>query len=750
MTAATERLLQQAIAAHRGGAVADAERLYRRVLSVDPQSDVACGNLAIIVAGRGDLDEAERLFRRAIAARPNDPTGFNNLGALLLQQGRVSEAIAAHRRALALAPDYAAAHLALGNALKQQGQLDEALASFRQAIRCKPDHAEAYFNLGVTLQQKSRLEDALSAYQRVIALDPRAVTAIGNAGVVLQQLGRLEDALQFHCRALALDPTYGDAHNNVGAALLALERPDAALSALRQALAHKPDDPRALYNAGNALRELGRLDEAIAAYAAARRLRPDDADAFFQLAYHRWRACDWTDYDADQEKLLAMVRGGGARVPPFYLLSTPADAADQLACARQWAEPIAVPPSEVLRHPAPEPRERIRLGYLSGDFHQHATAHLAAALFAHHDRARFEVFAYSYGPDDGSAMRTRLMRAFDRFTDIRALSHRQAAQRIHADRVDILIDLKGYTHRARPRILAHRPAPIQVSYLGYPATMGADFIDYLIADSFVAPASEQEFFSERLVHLPGCYQVNDPDRAIAPLRSSRQDHGLPREGVVLCCFNNSYKIAPALFDVWMRLLAGVPGAVLWLLAPNPLVERNLRQEAGHRGVDPGRLIFAPPLPLGEHLARHRHADLFLDTLPCNAHTTASDALWAGLPVLTCAGPTFAGRVAGSLLTAIGLPELITRSLQEYEQTARALALARDRLAALREKLEQNRGARPLFAIAHFTRNIEAAYDRMWKTWCAGGQPMPFAVEATRASEAKGPLGAHGPTHKAIE
>jgi predicted O-linked N-acetylglucosamine transferase (SPINDLY family) len=512
----------------------------------------------------------------------------------------------------------------------------------------------------------------------------------------------------------------------MGTALLAEGRPEQARAAFEQALTHKPDFPEAFYNLGNAQRELGDLREAIAAYRNALRLQPDYTEAFCQLAYHRAQACEWDDYEADQEKLVGLVRRG-LRVPPFYLFSTPASASDQWLCAGQWIRQITPPPEAVFAHKPVGRKERIRLGYLSGDFHQHATAQLMAELFERHNRDRFEVSAYSYGPDDNSPMRARLSSAFDRFVDIRAMSHREAARLIQADKIDILIDLKGYTHHARPAISAYRPAPVQVSYLGYPATMGADFIDYVIVDPFVVPSSQQPHFSERLVHLPGSYQVNDSKREMATPRS-RGDCGLPAEGLVLCSFNNSYKISPVFFDIWMRLLGSVPGSMLWLLEPNELVKGNLRSEAEKRGVDPGRLVFAPVVPLAEHLGRHRHADLFLDTLPCNAHTTASDALWAGLPVLTCSGETFAGRVAGSLLMAAGMPELITASLEEYEQTALVLARSPQRLAALRQQLENNHDASALFDLPKLTGNIEAAYARMWQTWLSGQMPTAFSIE----------------------
>jgi len=825
-----EQLLEDALAAHRRGSIADAKRIYVSVLSIDPTNAAAHGNLAIIAAQQGDLAAAERLFRQGIKLRPNDPAGYNNLGSVLQQQARLDDAIAAHRHAIRLNPNYAEAFLALGNALKQQGKFEEAMGSYRSAIKARRDYAEAHnnvgvllqmqsrlgeaaaaygeavalrpayaeaqFNLGVVLhqrheldaaeaayrrvislnpgiavvhnnlgtvlkdkglldkalaafenaiklkadyaeafynratilQQQARMEEALAAYSQAIKVQPDYADTINNAGIVLQELGRPGEAVDLYRRLLERMPAHADAYNNMGAAYLAEGRPDEARAAFEQALIHRSDFAEAFYNLGNAWRELGHLSEAIAAYRNALRLRPDYADAFSQLVYHRAQACEWDNFQADQDKLLDMVRAG-VRVPPFYLLSTPASASDQLICARHWIKPIRPPPEAVFAHDARVGSGRIRLGYLSGDFHQHSTAHLMAELFECHDRDQFEVFAYSYGPDDKSQMRARLDRAFDRFVDIRTLSHREAARTIHADKVDILVDLKGYTHHARPAISAHRPAPVQASYLGYPATMGVDFIDYIIVDPFVVPAGQQPFFSERLVHLPGSYQVNDRRREVASPRPSREDHGLPPEGPVLCSFNNSYKISPVFFDIWMRLLRSAPASVLWLLETNGLVKGNLRSEAGKRGVDPARLIFASVVPPAEHLGRHQHADLFLDTLPCNAHTTASDALWAGLPVLTCSGDTFAGRVAGSLLAAVGMPELVTGSLEEYEQTASALARDPQRLIALRQKLEEKRDTSSLFDLPKLTGNIEAAYTRMWQTWLSQRKPVAFSIES---------------------
>jgi predicted O-linked N-acetylglucosamine transferase (SPINDLY family) len=416
-------------------------------------------------------------------------------------------------------------------------------------------------------------------------------------------------------------------------------------------------------------------------------------------------------------------------VPPFLLLACSGNPALHLQCARGFIQDrirVRLQPlwqGEVRHH------DRIRVAYVSADFHEHATAYLMAELFERHDRARFEVLGVSFGPDDQSALRRRLVSAFDKFHDVRAEGDREVAALLHEQEVDIAVDLKGFTTGCRPEILAHRPAAIQVNYLGYPGTMGADFIDYVIADKIVLPYDQQPFFTEKIVHLPDCYQVNDSLRTIAAKPPLRQEVGLTDQGFVFCCFNNNHKIAAPVFEAWMRILQKVEGSVLWLLRDNPGVERNLRRVAAARGIDPARLIFANRVGHDEHLARHRLADLFLDTIPFNAHTTASDALWTGLPILTCRGESFAGRVAASLLQAAGLPELVTSNLQEYEALAVKLACEPQLLEAVRAKLERNRLTSRLFDTDRFRRHIESTYTTMWRLWQDGEAPRNFAVAA---------------------
>jgi predicted O-linked N-acetylglucosamine transferase (SPINDLY family) len=410
------------------------------------------------------------------------------------------------------------------------------------------------------------------------------------------------------------------------------------------------------------------------------------------------------------------------------LLGIPSSAADQFLCAQIYAREEIAAPDVVFRRATHQANGRLRLAYLSADFHRHATAVLISELLELHERSGFEVVGVSFGPDDGSDTRKRIIAAFDRHIEIAGKNDEDAARLIADLGTDIAIDLKGHTKDARPGILAYRPAPIQVNYLGYPGTMGVPYLDYIMADPIVLPFDQQAHFSEKIVHLPDCYQVNDRKRQIASHTPTREELGLPPKGFVFCCFNNSWKITPTVFDVWMRLLQAVEGSVLWLLRDNEIAETNLRREAASRGIDPARLIFAGRLPLAEHLARHRLADLFLDTLPYNAHTTASDALWAGLPVITCRGETFAGRVAASLLQAAGLPELVTNCLADYE--ALALKLARDAVAlsAVKAKLARERDTCALFDSVRFARHIESAYRTMWEIFQRGEAPKSFHVE----------------------
>ena len=473
-----------------------------------------------------------------------------------------------------------------------------------------------------------------------------------------------------------------------------------------------------------------RFDEALASFDRALAVEPEHPGAFSGLADTARNLCDWERAAKIADEIQTHVASRKSVIAPLVLLGYCDDAALQLECAKQYIDYRipARPPS--LWDRTPHRRSgKIRIGYMSSDFRQHPVAFQLADLLERHDRACFEWMGISLGNDDGSAIRARIVSAFDAFHDLQSQSDAEAADFLRNLELDILVDLNGHTQNSRFGILARRPAPVQVNYLGYAGTMGADFIDYVIADKFTVPMEQQRFFAEKIVHLPGCFLVNDATRPIG-VAPTRADAGLPDQGFVFCCFNNSWKITAPIFGVWMRLLQAVPGSVLWLRDGNDSVKHNLRREAAARGIDPQRLVFAARLELDVHLARHALANLFLDTLPYNAHTTGSDALWSGLPVITCAGQSFVSRVAASQLHAIGLPELVTDSLESYE--ALAIKLVRDKglLQSLRRRLEDNRLSTLLFDTDRFRRHIEAAYTTMWQVSQGGGLPQSFSVASS--------------------
>jgi protein O-GlcNAc transferase len=543
-------------------------------------------------------------------------------------------------------------------------------------------------------------DSALSSFDKALALRPDLPAALLGRCEALYGVGQYEEQ------------TY--------AKLLAVELGD-----------REPrDKAQWLYDRAILLLRVGRVAEAIPDLRKATAIDPDARLALGHLVNARMRLCDWHGLDADCDRLIAAVRAGKWVCEPFSFLAVPADAADQLQCAKTHAGNQAA----VVAHSGPQKErssghERVRVAYVSADFREHPVAFLMAGLFERHDRARFETFAISLRRDDSSEMQKRIRGAFDQFLDVSAMDDRDAAALLRANEIDIAVDLMGYTQNARPGIFAWRAAPIQVIHLGYQGTTGAEHMDYVIADRIVLP--QQACYSEKIVHLPDCYMVNDSQRAISSRAPHRAEEGLPGSGFVFCCFNQSYKLLPATFDIWMRLLARVEASVLWLSALNATAAGNLRAQAQARGIDPARLIFARRVAsVADHLARQRLADLFLDTLPYNAHSTASDALWAGLPVLTCLGRTFAGRAAASLLHAVGLPELVTDSPEEYEALARKLALEPAALLALRSKLAANRLTHPLFDTDRFRRHIEAAYRTMWEIRQRGEPPRPFGVAPT--------------------
>jgi predicted O-linked N-acetylglucosamine transferase (SPINDLY family) len=729
--------LAMAIERHQAGQIHAAELIYRRILAEDPDHSETLHLLGVAAQQTGRNEAAVELFQRAIAVNETRAEFHSSLAVAYLELRRFSEAVACCRRALELSPACVEAHINLGNVWKHQGRLADGMDCYLRALELKPDDAEAHYNLGNVWVDRGELQSAAECYRRALQLNPTMTQAHNNLGTVFREQGRLDEAVESIQRAIQLRPDNAAAHLNLGLASLELGRTENAVAEFQRALGVRPDYPEALYLLGNICVDRGQFDEAIRYYERAVQLQPDFCGALGALVSALQHVCQWRELQPLAQRLIQLLEneaaaGRFACISPMCVLSAPVatTAAQQLRCAQQWVDGQLRAAVQLGRSPCVRPQKpatsKIRIGYLSADFRAHAVACLSVELFENHNRGRFEVFGYSIGPDDGSPMRRRLVDVFDKFVDIRDRSYADGARQIADDAVDILVDLTGYTKHARTQILALRPAPVQVNFLGYPGTMAAPFIDYVIVDDFVVPPDQQPFFTERLVHLPGCYQVNSR-REVSPQVPSRTSCGLPEHAFVFGAFNSSHKIAPAVFDVWMELLKTIPGSVLWLLEKNRFAPGNLRRQAQDRGVSRERLIFAPRIPSSEHLARHRLVDLFLDTYPYNGHTTTSDALWAGCPVLTVAGATFASRVAGSLLHAVGLPELVTNTLDEYRDLALRLAQDRARLADLRARLEANRATAALFDATAFTRNLEAAFATMHDIRAAREQPRGFAV-----------------------
>lgn len=781
------RLLVEAVRAHiRNGRLYEAKEAAAGLLVSPPSfgAIIALGRalecapagvegrlvLGLALRDRGRAADAERVLRDALSQRPKQPALLLELGNVLADLGRGQEAIVSLEQALQVQPGYLLARFNLGNMLREAGRLDDAVAAYESALRLRPDYAEAHYNLGITLQNLQQYARAIAAYRRAAELRPNHVGTFFNLGGALRSQGRLEDAAAAFRRAAALKPGYAEAHNNLGNTLRELRRLDEAAQAYRAALAARPDHDAARLSLALVLREQRKSDEAeqhlrvflqrtpddlVALEVLAELLRlsnrsaearvlyeailarqPDHPEALAWLLHLKSVACDWRDRDAEFARLLTVTErqiaaGQRTGLSAFHAFARPLAPAMHLAIARTWAaetERLVAPDKRDLHFSFERrDRDRLRIAYVSSDFCNHATGHLIQRLFRTHDRSAFETFAVSHGRDDGSSYRKRIAAEAEHFIDVATLSDREAAQLLYEAGIDILVDLNGYTWSHRLGIAALRPAPIVATYLGMPGSSGAPFIDYAIVDRVVVPAADAHLYAERLVHLPHCYQINDREHPIDGAPLARGAVGLPDDGAVFCCFNAGYKIEPFIFDVWMRILRRVPGSVLWLLQLEPEVADNLRREAAARGVEAGRLIFARPRPKAQHLARYRLADLFLDTRYCTAHTTCSDALLAGLPVLTCPGDSFASRVAASLLQAAGLPGLAVADFAQYE--ARAVALAQDpsALNGLRDRLRTQRATCPAFDAARLVRNLERAYRSMWAIHRAGKPPERLVV-----------------------
>jgi predicted O-linked N-acetylglucosamine transferase (SPINDLY family) len=696
----------------------DALEFFKKALKIDSNNSFLHFNIAKAFSEIGEAQKAIKYHLSATKLNPSHPEGWLNYGKSLFDLKRPKEALDLFIKAIELNPQFAEAWTNRGVALLQLKSFEEALLTLEEALKINPRHADAWSNRGAVLQELKRLEEALTNYDRAIELKNDYAEAYNNRGTVLQELKRLEEALTNYDRAIELKNDYAEAYNNRGIVLQELNRLEEALTNYDRAIELKNDYAEAYKNRGTVLQVLKRLDEALKNFDRAIELKGDYEYLFGNILHAKMFVCDWQNFKTNLQSLSLRINENQKSILSFPALSLFDKLSVLYKTSAIWIKDRHPINPSIGSIPKNIRGNKIRIGYYSADFHDHATAHLMAELFERHDKNIFEIIAFSFGPDTKDKMRQRLSKAFDKFIDVRFKSDKDIAIMSRDMEIDIAVDLKGYTKDCRMGIFSYRAAPIQVNYIGFPGTTAAEYIDYIIADPTLIPIESQQHYSEKVVYLPNSYQVNDRQRVISDKFFSKEELGLPHDKFTFCCFNSNYKITPYTFDGWMRILQAVEDSVLWLFEDNPTAVINLRKEAQTKGIDPNRLVFARRMKLPEHLARHRAADLFLDTLPYNAHTTASDALWAGLPVLTCMGESFASRVAASLLNAIELPELIMTTQEQYEATAIELATNPEKLKAIKDKLEKNRLTTALFDTLRFTKDIEAAYTQMYERYQA--------------------------------
>ncbi len=757
-------LMNYGMALSAAGRAQEALDVFERVLAMQPNMAEALYNKGVALAGLMRFELAVEAYDRALVVQPEMAAAQVNRAVALAAMGRFDDALSGYDRLLAMQPSNVVALNHRGLARRTLGRPAEALADYDRAISFKPDFIDAMYNRGVALLDLERAADALAMFDAVAAAYQGNAELWNNRGVALWNLKRPDEAQASYERALALEPGFAEAWGNRGLALRDMGRLEEARASFETVLTLEPGNAVAMNSHGNVLRDLKKYDQAIQSYSAAIQARPAYAEALINRGYTHWAlkqydtgmtdvelaltfepdypygrgevlharmyAADWRDFAARKRELEELVRAGKRAIQPFDFQAIAESPADSQACSRIWVvDKYPRMPARLHDPAARKDKQKVRIGYVSGEFRQQATAILMAGLYERHDREKFEIVALDSGSNDQSPMRTRLEKAIDRWIGITGLSDEQAADVVRDAQIDILVNLNGFFGEARMGVFARRPAPIQVNYLGFPATLGAPYIDYIIADKVVIPEGEQRFYDEQVVYLPDCYQANDDKGRPVAQTPLRADVGLPQDGFVFCNFNSAYKLTPETFDSWMRILKHVDGSVLWQLESAAPFAANLRHEAEARGVAPDRLVFAPDLPTDEHLARLKLADLFLDGLPYNAHTTASDALWAGVPLITRKGTTFPGRVAASLLEAVSLPELVTDSAEEFEALAVTLASNPEAFKKIRARLEKNRDTSALFDTDRFRKNIEAAYTQMWRRWLAGEEPRSFSVKA---------------------
>ena len=685
--------LNSAIKAHASGSLDEARYFYKKTLIEDPQNSTALGWLGSIEAQLKNYDVAEDLLKKALAKEKNNHHFLLNYANLLSEKRQFHDAVTLYQKAIRQRPGDPICFANLAACYNEQGLPLLGLRVSDQAIQLKPDYAEAWSNRGNALHKLKRNEEAIASHERALELKPDYVEAWSNRGNALNDLKRYEEAIAHYDKALSLKPDYAEGWSNKG----------------------------------GALNKLKKYSESARCYLIALELNVEESYLLGQAHHQMMLGCDWTNYEKYVDEIFHLVEEGRMGAEPFSFQGIANSEGLLKKCAEIYSN-NKFPSMGNFSKFSQYKHHKIRVGYLCGEFYNQATSILMTRAWELHDKSKFEIFAFDNGLDDGSEYRQRIKKAFARILDISKISDFEAVELIQENEIDILVNLNGFFGNQRQGIFSYKPAPIQVNYLGFPGTIGIEYMDYIIADKVVIPEDSKKHYAEKIVYLPNSYQANDDLRKISNKQFSRAQFGLPRDAFVFACFNNTYKITPAMFDSWMRILSLTRDSVLWLLADNLIARENLIKEAVIRGIQSSRLVFADRLPNSEHLARHNLADLFLDTLPYNAHTTCSDSLWAGLPVLTLMGHTFPGRVSASLLSALGLPELITKTQDEYEALAVELAKNPHNLAEIKFKLANNRFTFPLFSTPLFIKNLEAVYIKMHERYLEGLPPECINIQ----------------------
>ncbi len=759
-----DALLHRGIHLQGSGDLDGAAAAFERVLSEQATHPAALYSLTAISLNRGRQAEAIEYAERCVRGNLGSVLGWYIYSAALSADSRSLEALGCVSRALELDPGHVDSIVLRGSILLTLDQRGQAISEFERALRLDPAHpaaqksrlavlgvpgvsnadSERLAAQGIALQNGGDLKGARALFQRALTLQADNFAALYSLAVVSLNLGavadglasadqcvtshpssalswyirgcalktarRFTDALSDFDRALAITPNYKEALSEKGLVCAELNDYIQALIQFNEVLRIEPNHKLALSNAAMVLTILKKNEEAAQFYSRLLAVDPEYEYALGSLQYARLHCCDWTDFEKNRELIIQGVREGKRSCRPLAFLALSDSSADQLNCTSLFMEQSYPKQSQPLWKGEQYKHSKIRLGYLSPDLREHPVGHLMAGVFEHHDKSKFEVYAFSLGLDDNSSLRKRFIAASDKFFDVRGEASLKIAELIREHEIDVLIDLAGPTADSRPEVFGYRSAPVQVGYLGYAGTTGTSYMDYLIADKTVIPAGDEPNYSEKVLHLSGCYLPVDAQVVIAERTPTRAEMGLPETGFVFCSFNHDYKINPPIFNTWMRILKQVEGSVLWLMKLNQVAETNLRLEAEKHGVSGSRLVFAGRVPsISDHLARYRLAGLFLDTTPYNAHSTATDVLRVGLPVLTLVGHSFQSRVATSILRAIGLPELAVTTLEEYEQLAVQLANSPEQADALRQKLADRLQDTTVFDPKVKTEDLERLY-----------------------------------------